>query len=157
VILYQSRDLGRILTRKAQPAADALGNPHAHLDMPVKPDAVWSTLKGRRLTNIVQQCSPCERRRDTRRQLLKQQQRMYPHIALGMIFGRLLNPREPVDLRQHLPKKTSPVEKLNGLPRPPFGEHPGQLIANALAADLRNSLGMSPDRRLGLRLDLELK
>ena len=65
---------------------------------------------------------------------------MNEDIALGMKLRRLLHAFHARDLRQHLAQQAGFVQQLEGPPRMAFGQHLGELIADALArylVDLR--------------------
>ncbi len=97
--------------------------------------------KRRRLAHIVQQRAPGQRRRAARLQLLQQQQRVNPDIALGMKLRRLLHALHPRDFRQHLGQQPGLIEQFKGPPRMALGQHLGQLVAHPLPAHRVNARG----------------
>ncbi len=55
-------------------------------------------------------------------------------IALGMKLRGLGHPFHAADFRQHLDEEISFIQQFEGAACAAFGEHLGELIANALAA-----------------------
>ena len=70
-----------------------------------------------------------------------------------MKLGRLLDAVHAVHLGQHLVQQSGAVEQLEGAARVAFGEHLGQLVADALAAHLLNARRQALDGGEGFRLD----
>src|SRR5271170_889734 len=104
--------------------------------MSIKPDSVDSTPKGRMLAHIMQQRAPGKSRRNTRWKLLQQQQSMRPNIAFRMKLWRLFHTLHLLNLGKHFSQQPSRIEQIKGAPRLALGEHPGQLVAHPLTADL---------------------
>ena len=71
-------------------------------------------------------------------QLLDHHQRVDPDIAFGMKLRRLLDAFHARDFRQDLGEQFGFVEKLEAAASGAFGEHFGQLIANAFGGNLEN-------------------
>ena len=120
---------------EAETAADVRGHGDPHLHMAVKADAVGSFAKGGRLADIVQKRAPSEGRRAAGLQFFEKQEGMDPDVALGMELRRLLDALHPCDFRQNLDEEAGFVEQFEGAAGVAFGEHPGELVANAFAAD----------------------
>lgn len=78
---------------------------------------------------------------------------MNPDIAFGVVLGRLLDAVEPDDFRQDLAEEAGAVQQLEGTAGMAFGEHAGELIAHAFAADLGDAGSEVADGALGFRLD----
>ena len=68
-------------------------------------------------------------------------QRVDPHVALGMVLRRLRDALHPCDFGQHLHEQTGLIEQFESAAGVALGEHFGQLVAHALAADGVNASG----------------
>ena len=60
---------------------------------------------------------------------------MDPDVTFGVELRRLLDTFHPGDFRKDLDEEVGVVEEFEGAARMAFGEHLGQLFADALAAD----------------------
>ena len=154
VLADQRGDLLGVVVGHAQAAADVLRHGDADFHVIVEADAVRRHAKRRRLADIVQQRAPAERRRRVGRQHFQQQQRVHPDVALGMELRRLLDALHLLDFRQDFVQQAGFVQQLEGAARVAFGEHLGELVADAFAADLRDLRRQLLDGAHGVRVDL---
>src|SRR5580658_4442686 len=72
-----------------------------------------------------------------------------------MKLRRLRHALHARDLRQHFSEQARRVQQLKGAPRAAFGEHLGELVAHALAADGMNPGCERTNRSQRSRFDLE--
>ena len=112
-------------------------------------------LKRGGLANIVQQHAPGERGGGARRKMVEQHQGVGPDIALGMVLRGLLHALHARDLGQDLYEQAGAIKQLEGAPGVAFGEHAGQLVADALVRDLCELARMSRHGGHGRGFDLE--
>ena len=74
-----------------------------------------------------------------------------------MKFRRLFYTVQAIDLRQDLFQQAGAVQQFEGAACAAFGEHPRELVADALAADLVNLTGKGVDRGSGPLFDREIE
>ena len=129
----------RFIVGEAESPADLSANRHAHFDVTVETNAIGSHAESRRLAHIVKQRAPRQRHRGAALKLLQQHEGMNPDIALGMELRRLRHAFHPGDLGQHLDEKIGFIQQFEGAARLAFGQHLGEFIAHALAADRVNA------------------
>jgi hypothetical protein len=158
VIFDEGENLGAVLVGKAQAAQDFVGDADADLDVAVEADAVGRLVgEGGGLADVVEERAPGEGRRHARRKFFKEQEGVDPHIALGMVLGRLLDAVEFANFGQHFFEQTCPVQRFECAAGVAFCEHAGELVADAFAADLSDSGGELADGALGFRFDGEVE
>src|ERR1700748_2801090 len=86
VVADERQNLLRFVIGKSQAAADFLSDSNAYLDVPVKTNTVRRYAKGRRFPNVVEQSTPGQRHRYSRRKAIEQHQRVYPDIAFRVVL-----------------------------------------------------------------------
>lgn len=64
---------------------------------------------------------------------------------------------QAINLRQHLPEESRPVQQFERPAGPPLRKHPRHLIPDPLPADHPDPRGRPPDRCLSSRFDLKIK
>src|SRR4029077_11781206 len=119
VVRNQGFNLLDFFVRETQPSADALRNSRAYLYVAIeaytRAGAGGGSKRGR-LSNIMQQYTPSQRRRAIRGELLQHHARVDPTIPLGMELGRLLTPFHAPPLWQHSRKKPRLIKQLESAP-----------------------------------------
>ncbi len=155
VVFDERENLAGLVVGEAEAAADFGAHGDADLDMAVEADAVGGDAEGGRLADVVQQRAPGERERAAGLKLVKQQQRVDPHIALGMELRRLCDALHARDFGQNFCEQAGFIEQFEGAAGMAFGEHFGQFVAHALAADGVDTRGESADGGECCRFDLE--
>ena len=68
-------------------------------------------------------------------ELFQQQQRVHPHVALGVVLGRLLHALHGGHFGQEVVQQAGRIQQLEAAPRAAFGQDADQLVANALGGD----------------------
>src|SRR5689334_16920798 len=98
--------------------------------------------KGGRFTDVVQKHSPGKR---TRRapHALEHQQNMFPDVAFGVKFRRLLYALTSLHLRENVVKQSRTVQQLEAVSCASFGQDTHQLFSDPFRGDLGN-LGSEP-------------
>ena len=110
VVLDQRENLVGVVVGEAQSATGFGTDRYADLNMVVETDAVRRDAKCRWLTDIMQERAPGEGERAARRELLEQEQRMDPDIALGMELRRLRDTFHARDFGQDFGEQASFIE-----------------------------------------------
>ena len=108
-----------------------------------------------RLGDVVQQGAERERLGSAGRELVEQQQRVRPDVALGMVVRRLLDAVHARDLGQHDGQQPGLVEQLEAAPGAALGEDLHDLVADALGGDVGQRRRGGDDRGARRRIDPE--
>ena len=87
------------------------------------------------LADVVEQRAPGEGERAAGLELIEKQQGVDPDVALGVELRRLVDAFHARDFRQDFGEQAGFVEQFEGAAGMAFGEHLGELVAHALAAD----------------------
>ena len=157
VVSDKGDNLVGVFVAEAEAVEQDAGHGCADLGMAVEADAGFfvaglrRTVAGR-LADIVQERGPGKRRLYAGFKLVEQEECVDPDIPLGVPLGRLLDTLHAGNFRQHLLQQAAFVKQFKGAFRMTFGQHPGELFANALAADLVDGFGLLLDGVQGLRL-----
>jgi hypothetical protein len=125
--------------------------------MTVEADAVGGLAKGGRLAYIVEQGAPGEGDGAAGLELVEEHEGVGEDVALGVVLRGLLDALHAGDCGEDLGEEAGGVEELEGAAGMTFGEHAGELVADALAADGGGFWGESLDGRGGGGVDIELE
>src|SRR5713101_6607330 len=128
--------------------------------MAVEPNTVaglLSRFECRWLAYIMQQGTPSQGWRCSRRQLLDHEPRVDPDIALRMKLRRLFDALHSRDFRQYLGKEAGLVQKLKPPPGRAFGQQLRKFIAQALRGDLLDLVSMPANGIQRRRFKFETK
>lgn len=161
VIVDEGDDLGGVVVGEAKAIQHNLGDADADLDVAVEADAVVFFMgirraEGGRLPDVVQERAPGEGGGAVEGELLEQEHGVGPDIALGVELGRLGDAVHLDGFGEDLGEEAGDVEKLEGAAGVALSEHLGDLVADALVADLVDGGGLGLDRGHGAWFDLEL-
>ena len=88
-------------------------------------------------------------------EFFEEQEGVDPDVAFGMVLAGLGHAVELRDFGQHFFEQAGAVEQFECAAGVAFGEHAGELVADAFAADLSDSGGELADGALGFRFDGE--
>ena len=155
VVGDQRFDLLGLVAREAQAVQDAVRER--------TPSSTWPSKRIRSATRKVGGL-PTSCRRAPRAsvgvglvQLFEQQQGVGPDVALGMIFGRLLDAFHGRDFRQHVGQQAARIQHFEAAPRAAFGEDADQFVANPLGGNPQDQRVVAADGLEGGGLDLEVE
>ena len=95
--------------------------------------------------------------RAARFELLEKQECVNPDVALGMILRRLIDAFQARNLRQNVLQQTGLIQQLKCETGVAFGEHSGELVADAFAADGLDSGRQCAHRRFGCRIERKVE
>ena len=135
VVADQVADALPRLAAALQALADRDRHLGAALGVAVERDAL--ALARRRSRGLATSCSraPSASVSLGRPQLVDQQQRVRPDVALGMVVRRLRDALHREHLGQHVREQARRVEQLEAAPRGALGEDADDLVADALPGD----------------------
>ena len=136
VVVDEGEDLIGFVIGEAEAAADFGGDFDADFDVAVEADAVGGALEGGGLADVVEERSPGERGGAVGGKFLEEQEGVDPDITLGVVLRGLLDAVEAVNFGEDFRQQAGFVEELEGAAGVALGEHAGEFVADALAADL---------------------
>ncbi len=153
VVRHQRFHLLHFIARETQPGQDAVRQADAFFHVPIEADALGHA-KRRRLAHVVQQRSQCQRH-GRLLHLLQQQQGVRPHVAFGMVFGRLSHSLHGRHFGQDVAQQVALFQQLEAAPRAAFGQDVHQFVAHALGRHRPDERVVRADGRHCRRLNRE--
>src|ERR1700733_5791387 len=145
------------MIREAQAIADFFRDLDADIDMTVEPDSVRGHSECCRLSDIVQQGAPGQRRRTRMREMLEQQESMDKHIPFRMKLQRLFDTFHHRDFGKHFLEQAALIQQVKCALSVALDEHFRKFVTNPFAGDYLNLASLIPNGGECLRVDFIFK
>jgi hypothetical protein len=135
VVLDEGEDLSGFIVGEAESAADFRSHGDADFNVAVEADAVGGATEGGRLADVVEESSPGQGDGAVGLQLIEKKKGVGEDVAFGVVLRGLFNTFHAGDFGEDLRKERGFIEEFEGAAGAAFGEHPGELVTDAFAAD----------------------